>query len=155
MVEANHRPAREHSYDPASLIRATKLLGIRSTSMVTGASLSRQRRTSRTAIQSNPRSRASTRRYLSNRLPHLHTVEVEPRLHRKSPENGNIRGSGWRLLPIWTENIRIWEFRDSGLTAKDRQQRAFLLLAGRYRQSPHCLAGDAVLIAAVSMGIPC
>jgi hypothetical protein len=58
--------------------------------------------------------------------PPPYAVEIEPRLQRKSLENGNIRGRSRRLFPKRPASSPIWEFRDRHEIAKARQLRAFL-----------------------------
>jgi hypothetical protein len=77
-------------------------------------------------------------------------VDIEPRLWRASPQNGNIRDTRRRLLPNWPASSPIWEFRDRRRIAKARQERAFPTLGRRYLRTRDWLAGDAVLIAPVS-----
>jgi hypothetical protein len=81
------------------------------------------------------------RRSRQNRRPPQHAVEIELRLRRKSPENGNIRGRSWRLFPKRPASSPIWEFRDRRLIAKARQQWAFLAFEGFYLWLRNCMAG--------------
>ena len=46
-------------------------------------------------------------------LPLQVAVAIEPNLLRKSPQNRNIRESGWRLSAIWLPNSGDWEFGDA------------------------------------------
>ena len=45
-------------------------------------------------------------------------VLIEPCLRGRSPENGNIRGSVWRLSANWPRILRIWESRDRASNCK-------------------------------------
>jgi hypothetical protein len=80
---------------------------------------------------------------------------IEPGLRRRSLQNGNIRGRGWRLSPIGALRLPIWESGDEIKRAKSRHFRPYLAFLGELGRTSECLAGDAVLIAPVSVLIPC
>jgi hypothetical protein len=71
----------------------------------------------------------------------LHAVEIEPRLQRKSRENGNIRGNRRRLFRKRPTSSQIWEFRDHRRIAEARQQRAFLPFQGLHLRLRDWVAG--------------
>jgi hypothetical protein len=76
-------------------------------------------------------------------------------LRRQSPQNGNIRGRGRRLLAV---DAPRWANRESGDTfarAKSRHFRPYLAFLREPSRTREWLAGDAVQIAPVSGQIPC
>jgi hypothetical protein len=62
-------------------------------------------------------------------------------LRRQSPQNGNIRGGGRRLLAIGAPRSTTWESGDSTARAKARHFRPYLAFLGEPGRMRECLAG--------------